>query len=136
MRLPPLPPPPRARAQATTEVIAQLDVDMLISGHMTRWLEHSNNSARMVQVRTCADEAAAGAARKPRLTLCRPPPPWQACRDKSVFVLPAFETHGKNTSHSAQLSDKLAMQSKRKLVRMLVEQSPRTTRGPRLSLLP
>ncbi len=136
-------------AQATTELVAQLDVDMLISNQMSRWLEHGNNSAEIVKVR---------GARHP--TRCKPTPhllkrsttlrhlrrrcgdqpaPWsqaregefagwgacalsllgrpQACRQRNVFVLPAFETHGKNTSHSAILSDKLAMQSKRKLVR-------------------
>ena len=39
--------------QARTELIAQLDVDMLISSEMAKWMEHANNSATMVQVSCC-----------------------------------------------------------------------------------
>ncbi len=41
----------------------------------------------------------------------------QAGRNKAVYVLPAFEAHGDNVSHSAALADSLALQSKQKLVR-------------------
>jgi hypothetical protein len=62
---------------------------MLISNRMADWLRAGNNGAELVA----------------------------SCKARSVYLLPAFETHGASIPESADLADKFVGYDKPQLVR-------------------
>ena len=83
-----------ARLQARTELIALMDVDMLLSSKLPRWMSEKENVE--VMTRTCAQ--------------------------RKVYVTPAFETYRQNNTSPAQdveTADQLSRQSKSFLIRSI-----------------
>lgn len=83
-----------ARLQARTELIALMDVDMLLSSKLPRWMSEKENVE--VMTRTCAQ--------------------------RKVYVTPAFETYRQNGTSPGQeveTADQLSKQSKSYLIRSI-----------------
>lgn len=85
-----------ARVQARTELIALMDVDMLLSSKLPKWMSEEGNVELMT--RTCAR--------------------------RQVYVTPAFETYRKSgavtsTTREIEIADQLSKQSKSYLIRSI-----------------